>query len=288
MTPDERKERRKRCGATDVAAILGLSPYTTPWEVSMEKRGLLEPDKGSKATDAGTRFEAPLVDYAEEDLGPLRRNVVAWAKDVGFPLASSLEAQVAATNVPVECKTSGLVGPVWGHWGPPDTDEVPPTYLVQVTVQMLCTGTDMAYLYALLGGRGIIRYQVMRDESVMRHIVDYCRDWWDRCVVQGKEPERTEAITLDVVKRLRREPNKTITFDQETTNLVAAWEATKATKREAEIGVDKLQAEILLRLGDAEAAAMADGREFTFMSQVRKGYTVADGTMRVARVRKAK
>jgi putative phage-type endonuclease len=287
MTPDERKERRKRCGATDVAAILGLSPWKSAYEVWLEKSGRLEEANGNAATRAGQRFESAILDHAEEDLGvKLERNLVAWAPDA-LPIAATLDGRVPA-GPPVEVKTSGIVGPVYGRWGDVDSDEVPDVYLVQVTVQMLCTGSELAYLFALLGGRGIVRYQVHRDESVINQIAETCDAWWSKHVVGEAEPPQTSTVPLDVAKRLRREPNKTIEFGEFETLLVSDWEAAKASKREADKAVDEMQAAILLRLGDAEAATMADGREFTFMSQVRKGYTVADGTMRVARIRKAK
>jgi hypothetical protein len=151
---------------------------------------------------------------------------------------------------------------------------------------MFCTGSDLAYLYALLGGRGFVRYIVPRDEDVMRSIVDTGLAWWQRHVIEGVEPERTTTVPLEVVKRLRREPNKVTEFDETTTKLVVAWEHAKSAKRDSEKRVDQLQAEILHRLKDAEAARMTDGRVFTFQEQRRSGYTVESGTMRVARVKK--
>lgn len=285
MTPEEFDERRKRLGASDVASVLGISPWRSAWQVWAEKTGRLEQWHGNAATKAGQRLESAILDHAEEDLGvQLFRNVVV--KTDG-PLSATLDAQDRTQNVPVEAKTSGIVGPVHGRWGDIDTDEVPEVYLVQLCVQMLCTEAEMAYLYALLGGRGIIRYRVMRDDSTVNAIRDAAVDWWERHVVGGVEPARTTPVPLDVVKRLRREPNKVIEFDDTTTRLVAAWEAAKEMKRVSEKGVDDMQSQILLRLGDAEAARMSDGRMFTYMEQPRKGYTVADGTMRVARVRKA-
>jgi predicted phage-related endonuclease len=252
-----------------------------------EKCGKLERWNGNEATRAGKRLESAILDHAQEDLGTtLERNVVAWAPD-NLPIASMLDARIPFSS-PVEAKTSGVVGPVYGNWGDADSDEIPDVYLVQVSVQMLCTGADVAWLYALLMGRGIVRYRVVRDDGVLNQIADTCADWWQRHVVEGVEPERTDPVPLDVVKRMRRTPNKTIEFDDVTTELVTAWEEAKAAKRGKEKAVDDLQSEILLRLGDAEAAVMRDGRTFTFMEQRRAGYTVEPGVMRVARIKKGK
>lgn len=287
MTPDDHNERRGRLGASDIPAVLGISPWRSAYEVYLEKTGQLEPWNGNAATRTGQLLESSILDHAEEDLATtLERNLVCWAPN-GLPIASTLDARVPM-GPSVEAKTSGIVGPVHGHWGEVDTDEVPDVYLVQVTVQMLCTGAELAYLFALLGGRGIIRYQIHRDEAVVQQIAETSAAWWQRHVVEGIEPERTEPVPLDVVKRMRREPNKVIEFDDATTELVAAWEEAKASKRQAEKAVDDLQSEILLRLGDAEAAAMMDGREFTYIESHRAGYEVAPAAYRTARVRKAR
>jgi putative phage-type endonuclease len=267
--------------------VLGLSPWKSAWTVWAEKVGLIEPWNGNEATRAGKRLESAILDHAEEDLGTtLERNLVCWAPDT-LPIAATLDARIPH-GAPVEAKTSGIVGPVYGHWGDADSDEIPDVYLIQVSVQMLCTAAEFAWLFALLGGRGIVRYRVQRDDAVLRQIGEFCGDWWQRHVVGGIEPERTDPVPLDVVKRMRRTPNKTIEFDDVTTELVTAWEEAKAARRGTEKAVDDLQSEILLRLGDAEMAVLQDGREFSYMLQERKGYTVEPGTMRVARIRKAR
>lgn len=285
MTPHVHDQRRGRLGASDIPAVLGLSPWRSAYQVWLEKSGQLEPWNGNAATRTGQRLESAILDHAEEDLATtLERNVVCWAPD-GLPIAATLDGRIP-NAAPVEVKTSGIVGPVHGHWGDVDSDEVPDVYLVQVTVQMLCTGTDLGYLFALLGGRGIVRYQIHRDEAIVGQIAEASAAWWQRHVVEGIEPERTEPVPLDVVKRLRRQPNKVIEFDEETTKLVETWEQAKKAKSSADKVVETFQSEILLRLGDAEAAAMTDGRRFEFMEQPRAGYTVQPGTMRVARVKK--
>lgn len=282
--PQPAAERQQRLHATDVAAILGLSPHRVGYEVWLEKSGRIEPWGGNAATEIGSRLEAPILDVAESELGPLRRNVLRVADGLDFPLAATLDAELHP-QVPVEAKTSGIVGPVYGEWGEDGTDVVPPAYLVQLTVQMLCSGSDLAHLYALLGGRGIVRYRVVRDEEVVRTISEFCGRWWQRHVVEAIEPERTEPVPLEVVKRIRRQPHKTIALDDSATQTIAEYELAKAKKNTWEKCLADAQANLLLLLGDAEAATLPDGRRLTYLEQARKGYTVSDYQFRVLRIK---
>lgn len=287
MNDVELEARKARCGASDAASILGLSPYRSAWQTWAEKTGRLEPFTGNAAIVMGQRLESPILDHAEAELGPLVRGELVWLPRMELPLASLLDARLKMTGTPVEAKTSGIVGPLYGEWGDADSDVVPASYLVQVTLQMVCCEADYAWLYALLGGRGIVRYRIVRDDELANSVVHQLAAWWDKHIVQGLEPERTEAVPLEVAKRLKKTPNKVIALDESAVPLVGEYELAKAEKSAANKRADAAQASLLLALGDAEKATMQDGRSVTHLLQRRSGYTVQPTEYRVLRITKA-
>lgn len=282
MSNDNRNER---CGATDAAVILGIAPKKTAWELAAEKTGRLEPWAGNEATRAGNRLESAILDQAEEDLGSLDRNQLVWAPSAGFPLAAQLDGIVKASGQPVDAKTSGIVGPVFGHWGDEGSDDVPTYYLVQLLIQCYCSNADLAHLYALLGGRGIVAYQVQHDRKISAQIVERCGEWWQKHIVEGIEPDRSEAPALEVVKRLKRVPSKVIDLDDAALALADTWELAKTRKSAALKELDTAQAELLLALGDAEAANLPDGRYLTYLVTNRKGYVAKPSSYRQLRMK---
>ena len=159
-------KRRKRLGATDISAIFGVNPYRTAYEVWLDKRDLLEDWKGNDATELGNRLEPALLDEAEHRWGPINRNVTVFAKDL--PSASTLDGQLIETGEPIETKTAGLLNEFaeLGHWGEPGTDEIPDWYLVQCHTQILCTGASLCRMLALIAGRGMVEYEIRRDQQV--------------------------------------------------------------------------------------------------------------------------
>lgn len=278
-------ERRKEIGASEVSSILGLNPYGTAWEVAADKRGLLNPFE-NKATGAGKVLEVAVLDHAESVLGTLKRNV--RIKHKSLPLAATCDAQIAFTSEPVEAKTTGIVGPIVGQWGDALTDQVPDYYLVQVHAQLMCTGKELGYLFALLPGRGFVEYHIEANPTLHEYIGNVCADWWEKYIVQGHDVPMTVKPALEVVKRLRKTPNKVIEADAEFEILLGKREADKAMIKEYSEHLEQIEAELLVKLGDAEAANLSDGRQFTHLESSRKGYTVEPCKFRQIRIKKGK
>lgn len=283
----DHESRQTRLHSTDVAAILGLEgARKSSHTVWLEKTGRLEPWTGNSATEAGKYLEPSILDYAEEQLGPLERNVRCEAKGLSFPLVSTLDARVKSTCVPTEAKTTGIVGPVFGEWGDEGSDIVPQLYLVQTSIQMLCSEADMAYLFALIGGRGFVSYRIQRDDEVIAAIVEQCDRWWDQHITKGIEPALSEPIPLEVLKRIRRQPEKTVDLYEDAELVVSEFENAKAIKSSAEKAHAEAQSKLIALLGDAEAGTLPDGRKVTYLSTTRRGYVVADTTFRTLRIKK--
>jgi putative phage-type endonuclease len=260
------EERRKAIGASDVAAILGISPYTTGWTIWAEKLGLLTRWHGNQATMLGHHFERTVLHVASVRLGcALRTNIRRQCH--GRPITATLDAQTEL-GIPVEAKTAGLTGPVTGHWGPPDTDQIPEHYLLQVHTQLLCCDeAPYAYLFALIANRGVVRYIVERSETLCDVLVTQLTAWWDKHVIGGVEPDHT-GVAYEAVKRLIRVPKKVIILPSFAGGLVDAYQHETETAKAHKAKATELRSKIALVLKDdtgyAEEGLLEDGRSVTF------------------------
>ncbi len=269
LTPEQIVERRQWIGASDVATIMGLNPYQTERELFLEKKGRLEPEPGNSATSLGTRCEPMILDFAEEELGPLKRNVVVEGTCLDFPLKARCDA--LAERMPVEAKTMGLYNafaPGLQDWGDEFSDEVPDVYSVQVTAQMMCTGADVGHIFAFLSGRGICAFTIGRSSIVVEGIKIACGKFWE-CMETDTEPTSEGFLSLNVAKRLKRTPDKIVTLTEDCYGLINRLDEWKATVKEAEKNVDGLKAEIIHELADSEAGLLPDGRLVTFLETTR-------------------
>lgn len=291
LTAEQKKARRMRIGASDAAAILGLNRYESPYDIWLDKTGRLEDKPDTSEQRLGHYLEPAILEAAGETLGTIVKNVeVPAPTSLGFPLTATLDGQLAVRE-PVEAKTAGLENDFFdlSDWGPAGSDEVPQEYLVQVTAQVLCTGTEVAHLWALLRGRGIVPYVIKVPQEIRDQVADRLGAFWDNHVLTDTPPSMDRPPRLEIVKQLKIEPGKEIAG---TKVLEALWDRLQTWKDSEKISKDakeKTQAEILARLDDAESAVMPSGWRLVNQSQTRKAYTreVPESTYRVLR-RKAK
>lgn len=290
--PADREEwlqlRKQRLGATDVSAVLGLNPYRTAYEVWLDKTDRMEPWEGNDATRLGHIIEPVLLDEAERRWGTLRRNV--FCPHESLPIAATLDGWLPDTAEVVEIKTAGLTNAFaeLGHWGDAGTDEVPEWYLLQVQVQMLVSGSDNSKLLALISGRGIVEYEIPVDTVVCDIIAERCGEWWQTHIVDGIEPEKTPAPSIDVIKKIKRRSGSIAYLEQDAIEAVKNLDMVKEQRKLWDKHVEEWQAKVLLLLGDNEIGILPDGREIVYQQQERKGYTVKPTKFRTLKVREIK
>ena len=172
ITEAQRALRRKRLGSSDVAALFGMDPYKTAYDVWLDKTGQLEDDDGNagEAAEAGNLFEGGVLTWAARQLGPLTRN--QYRSNPALHLGANIDAIVDQTRCPVEGKTGGLFGPLRDAWGEPGTDDVPERVIIQCHVHLVCAGDTMTqgpkvcHVPTFLGGRGFGMFHVPTNDDL--------------------------------------------------------------------------------------------------------------------------
>lgn len=184
--------RRKGIGSSDCAAACGLNPYMSMLELWMVKTGRIqqnieEDSEGRAQLYWGKRLE-PLVAefYSMHTQHKVRRvNAVLQHPDPDkhFMLANLDYSVVGSDEVQIlECKTAGEYGAkLW-------RDGVPLYVLCQVQHQLAVTGKQAAHICVLLFGHETRIFKVTRSESVIQHIINAERYFWD-CVEKDTPPE---------------------------------------------------------------------------------------------------
>jgi len=246
ITEEERLRRKGYIGSSDMAAILGFDHYRNAYDVWLDKTNRTSDFEPNEAMLAGTLFEPGVIDWAEEKLGPLRRNVELFLEE--FHLIDHLDAQIIDSMVPVEAKTSGLFGPLADGWGEPGSDELPDGTLIQCHVHMICADRGVCYVPAFLGGKGFNMYEVKRDKIINDAVLEAALDFWD-CVENDTPPENITP-SLEFIKRIKRVPKKIVDLDAK---LVKDFLDGKDKVKWAEAVFEDAKSAMLTALGDAEA-----------------------------------
>jgi predicted phage-related endonuclease len=131
-------------GASEVGAVMGCDPWTTPLQLYRRKKGLDDPRPDNAAMALGRALEGPVVDLARE-LIPLRirRNARTFAH-VRSPLFATPDAFVGRDRL-LEVKVVGLRSP------DAFDDDLPCRVKLQAQAQLAVTQRDAVYVAQLVG-----------------------------------------------------------------------------------------------------------------------------------------
>lgn len=145
-------DRTKYLGGSDVAGILGISPWRTPLEVYLDKvQPRIKPVDPSKQKvfTRGQRMEPYVIDLLSEETGLeiIHRGNRYIHRDYGF-IAAEIDAE-AATGENIEIKT---VSPFKAkEWGEVQTDAIPVHYTAQAMHGLMVTGKQVCVFGVLIG-----------------------------------------------------------------------------------------------------------------------------------------
>ena len=184
--------RKQGIGSSDAAAACGLNPHMSMLELWMIKTGrqtqtIEDESSGHAPLYWGKQLEPLLAEYYSMHTNYKVRRVNAVLQhpdpDKHFMLANLDYSVVGDADVQIlECKTAGEYGAK--RW----RDGVPLYVLCQVQHQLAVTGKKAAHICVLICGHETRIFKVTRSESVIQHIVNAERYFWE-CVERDIPPE---------------------------------------------------------------------------------------------------
>lgn len=263
----ETADRTRLIGASEVAAVLGLSPWQTAfglWESKMNP----QPSVDSAVMERGRYLEAGLLEWTAA-----KTNAIGFERGPGLdkPGIQGPESWMAvrpdgalhmADGVVelAEIKTSRDAH----EWGESGSDQLPQHYLVQVLTQMAaCPGVQQARVGAYLPIKDELRVMVVqRDEALIRWIIDTVGEWHHKHIVLGKQPELdgTEACRAYLRRKFPQETAPMRSATAQEVELVRSWVSARSVAKAAEANVERLGNLLRAEIGNAEGLLLDDGK----------------------------
>ena len=71
ITEEQRAQRQKHLGSSDMAAVMGLDSWSNAHDVWLDKTGKLDPEKDKAIFRRGNYLETALLAYAQDELGEM-------------------------------------------------------------------------------------------------------------------------------------------------------------------------------------------------------------------------
>ena len=257
--------------STDVAALFGLSPYRTNFELWHEKKaGEPVRIKDNDRMRWGRRLEAVVAEGIAEERGWVVRPFKEYGRLADARLGSSFDFRIIGTggffdppddaiidqgDSILEIKTVDALAFKNGWTIEDDYVEAPPHIELQVQHQMLVSGLRRAYIGVLIGGNRIEVLEREADDQVHAGIIYAARKFWDS-IERNEPPAPVMPDDADAVIRLNQhaEPGKLLDArgDERVAALVARYAELGKQAKVIDDERNTIKADLLTAIGDAE------------------------------------
>lgn len=259
-------ERAKDVTSTEVAALYGLSPYVTEFELWHRKRdGVTEAPQDNDRMRWGQRLESAIANGVAEDHGWSVKKRAVYVRLDEFRLGASFDFEIEAdllnplrlgvSRGPGLLEVKNVDGLIFrDQWlVVNDAREAPEHIELQLQTQLEVSGFEWGCIVALVGGNQAHTLIRQRDPQIGADIRRRVRAFW-KSIDENKPPKPDFRADADfIIKQLRRNANagEQITADAELENLLSVYRVQAAKQKEAEEARDAVKAEILMRVGTA-------------------------------------
>lgn len=177
-------QRRKTIGGSDAAAIVGLSRYSTPYTIFMDKTGRLPDKPDTEAMRLGRDLEDYVAKRWQEATGKKVRRVQAMLYNPLYPFAhADVDRMVIGEDAGLECKTTSTLD-VKQFNGV----EFPEKYYAQCVHYLAVTGVKRWYLAVLVFGRGFFEFTLERDQLEIDALMAAEAEFWTENVAKDNPP----------------------------------------------------------------------------------------------------
>lgn len=271
--------RAKGVGGSDMGTILGLNPYSTPYDLWLEKTGRQQPEdiSGKWAIVKGNALEVELrrrFRQLHPEFQVIDGTDISLVSDAHPVMHASLDGfiydEASDSWGILEIKTANA-NRGRTDWHNDEGELIAPDYyMAQVTHYMAVTGFRWGYFYADIGEAEPVEVRFERDEDDIHAVIKAAEDFWG-FVARDEMP----ALTGVDVAKAYPEPSEGIEDMSDSTDLrelMADYRQVTSDLNALKQRKEELRDCILTYIGDHEGVRCGN-MQATYKHSTRKGYT---------------
>jgi putative phage-type endonuclease len=275
--------RKLGIGASDVAALCGMSPYASPMSVYMDKLGLVPPDEDNEYMEYGRRAEPMLTDYFEDRTGLFVTGQQDRVEHPDFPHhRATLDGRVHdhPDGDPlgvVEYKTAERG--TEKQW----SEKIPEHYAIQLQWQLHVDQQERGW-FGVMHGRLFRHYPVERDQRTIDLLIQMVDVFWAKHVLaEVPPPADAHKATAAALSAAYPDPVEGAEASLDgLEQVLAERDQAAADMADAKVRKSKADSTIKARLGDAEIGTIKGEPIATWKKQTRAATAASE--FRVLRV----
>lgn len=249
------KHREQGIGSSEVATIVGLNPWETPYQLWRRKLGIDPPQQENFAMKAGHYLEDAVAQFWHDETGRdiIKASAVDWliVSDAHPYMRVSPdrtywldEGRSPSNKGILECKTTQMAIV--------DSDDIPKHWFCQVQYQLGVAELEHGSLAWLCAGREFGYKDLTLVPDFFAWLCEEVQRFWTDNVLGKQEP--SAANVQDVLLKYNRHTDgKIIEVDDEVFNAYRDLKEVKKQLADLDERKDALENRIKLAFGDAEA-----------------------------------
>lgn len=258
ITPDSREHwlelRREDVTSTESAALFGLSPYATEFELFHRKRGAVSDEiEPNERMTWGLRLQDAIAHGVAEDMGlTVRRINGYWRHTDEARMGASFDFEIIShPDGPGLMEVKNVDYLVYrDQW---QDDEAPPHIEVQVQHQLEVANREWAMIVVLVAGNTPKTIRVQRDRAIGEKLKAAIRRFWQR--VDANEPPPVDFVKdADTIRELYRNGSGAplnAAGNNRLHSLALAYASASRDEKDAAARKDAAKSEMLTLIGDA-------------------------------------
>ena len=245
-------ERSKGIGGSDMAAVMGLNPWKTPYEVWLEKTGRVKPWEGNEKTRIGNAIEDFCAAQYTAYTGSKVRKVNGFRRCDTVPvIGGSIDRMILGKDGEkpgiLEMKNVSTES-----WNGTFKNGIPDYYYIQMQVYMLVFKANYAHLWVFVGGERFEKFEVLRSNEVIGKIIEAANNFWFEYVLRDTPPPVTAKSDLAVKYPTEKVAADFVKADETITELVNDLAYCKSAIKEFEAKKEDLELRIMDYIGEKE------------------------------------
>lgn len=265
MTVEEMQDRSKwlemrksGIGGSEAAAIVGLNPWKSAFQLWMEKTGQVEPEdlSDNEYVYWGNVLEQAVADRFCELTGKkVQRRGMLQDEEYPYMLAS-VDRMIVGENAGLECKTTNAFNnKAWVD------DELPDSYYIQCQWYMMVTGCKKWYIAVLIGGNKFVWKEVPRNEADIEALRKAAVDFWAMVTTNTMPPvDGSSDCSSALAEKFKGQKGLEIELPVAAKDCIERLRELKETIVQLEDQKKLSENELKAMLGDAEVGVIGEDK----------------------------
>lgn len=267
--------RKADVTSTEVAALFGVHPYLTEFELYHKKKNGIDAFEESAYTKWGRRLQDAIAAGIAEDESQLIRRMTEYIRDPDLRIGASYDYVLVGQNAGWEIKNVDSFAYRKG-WLIEDGEAEAPAWIeMQVQQQLMLTRWDYIEIRPFIGGNKTTALKRVANPRIQELIINKVLSFWKR-VADGNEPTPDFEKDAEFISYLYSTAVEDKVLDARTNRRICELAARDKILREGMSEVEKervmIKAELLRLVGDAEKV-VGDG--FTISCGVTPGALIS-------------